>query len=212
MSLVLSILHGFLALAAPARCPGCDEVVGAVSVFCEACMPSLEKLTGEIGVLSYGGAVKDAITRLKFQGQTHIVPGLGPYLVEGAARFAGAVDAVVPVPVHSGRRIERGFDQTRLLAPFVARAAGVHERAWLTRIRDTGHQVGRDGNARRESLAGAFEAHAAVRGQRILLVDDVVTTGATLEAAEVALRERGAKEVHAIALAQRVFLPTDESA
>lgn len=205
MKTVLEILHGFLALAAPARCPACDAVVGARPAFCEACTPTLERLEGEIGVLDYGGAASEAVTRMKFGGITYGVPALGAFLREGAERFAGHVDVVVPIPVHDVRRRERGFDQTRLLAPYVAQGAGVPERAWLTRVRDTGHQVGRDAAARRSSLRGAFVADAKVAGARVLLVDDVVTTGATLEAAEEALRARGAAEVHAIALCQRLF-------
>ena len=104
-------------------------------------------------------------------------------------------DWVVPVPLHPRRMRARGFDQALVLARQVGRARRLRVRARaLVRVRDTPSQTGLSRTARRRNVRGAFRAARAVPG-RIWLVDDVVTTGATLGEAARALRRAGAKEV-----------------
>jgi ComF family protein len=113
-----------------------------------------------------------------------------------AASLGGA--AVVPVPLHPARLAARGFNQSALLARGVAARlrAAFHPLA-LARVRDTPQQAALDRASRLENLAGAFRVHAprAVRGRVVLLVDDVRTTGATLEACVCVLRDAGAQAV-----------------
>ena len=118
-------------------------------------------------------------------------------------------DALVPIPLHRRRLRARGFNPSLVIARELARKTGVEVRHALVRTRDTTSQTGLSRSARRRNVANAF----AVRGEvpeRVWLVDDVVTTGATLEAAAHTLRRAGAKEVVGICLA-RTPPPTDGS-
>lgn len=122
------------------------------------------------------------------------------------ARALPEVDVVAPVPLHPRRLAERGYNQAALLASPVARGLRVPlvPRA-LTRVDDTPQQVMLDRAARLVNLEGAFSAaRARVRGTRVLLVDDVRTTGATLDACTNVLREAGAIDVLSLVLAIRL--------
>jgi ComF family protein len=114
--------------------------------------------------------------------------------------------ALVPVPLHSSRRRERGFNQAELLGAELARRAGIPLLAVLERRRPTLAQVGLTGAERRVNVAGAFRVRdtftAFCPGRSFLLLDDVLTTGATLEAAAEALVHAGGGPVRAIALAR----------
>jgi ComF family protein len=110
---------------------------------------------------------------------------------------------VVWVPLGRRRRIERGYDQAMLLADAFSRASGLRLlRGAMRRVRETPPQVGRDRGSRARNVEGAFAASRAVTGLDLVLVDDVVTTGATAEAASRALREAGARRITVVALAR----------
>jgi ComF family protein len=189
-----------------------------MSVFCPACAATTEPARidnaiaskGEsAGVLAarrpiaafvYGGAVARAIARFKYEQRPDLARPLGDLLWRAveprATALAGAV--VVPVPLHRARLAERGFNQSALLARSVARRLGARFLPLaLARTRDTPKQATLDRQARIANTAGAFRArHAAcVRGRPVLLVDDVCTTGATLEACSHALLEAEASSV-----------------
>jgi len=147
----------------------------------------------------------DAIRRMKYASRSDLAAPLAELLARKATPLVGRFDAVVPIPLHRRRRRRRGFDQAALLADPVARALGLPlRRRWLLRSRDTAAQAGLDGPERRRSLLGAFRATAATQGKRLLIVDDVRTTGATFAAASEALLEAGADEVRPLFLAATV--------
>jgi ComF family protein len=161
-------------------------------------------------VATYEGAVRAGIHALKYHGRTAVGVPLGALLAEaGGARLPAAplalLDAIVPVPLHPARQAERGFNQAELLARACGRRWGlpVWPRA-LRRVRPTRPQTELDGAARRANVRGAFAVSwsAPVAGRRLLLVDDVLTTGATLGAAATALRAAGATLVGALVLAR----------
>lgn len=129
---------------------------------------------------------------------------LAQYMADYLTANPLAVDLVVPVPLYYRREQERGFNQSVLLARAVAAASGlsVDERA-LARIRETVPQVALDVHERRVNVMGAFEAYPnRVEGRRVLLVDDVCTTGATMEACGQALTAARARTVWGFALAR----------
>lgn len=140
---------------------------------------------------------------IKYQNRTSLAEILGRrlgQLLEGEM----AVDLVVPVPLHASRKRERGYNQSALLGTFVAAVLGVPLAGrHLRRDRATPSQTSLDLDHRATNVAGAFEVHrpAGIRNQRLLLVDDVVTTGATANACADALLNAGAGEICVAALA-----------
>jgi ComF family protein len=113
------------------------------------------------------------------------------------------VDCVVPVPLHPGRHADRGFNQSAEIARRVARVLGRETcEGAVGRLRDTRPQVGLRPEERRLNIAGAFVASARVRGRRVAVVDDVLTTGATVGAVAAALRQAGAISVDAWCVAR----------
>jgi ComF family protein len=182
-----------------ARCgqPGPDALCGA----CRASPPAFDAVRAG-GLL--GGPLADAIHALKYRNRPALARPLGAWLAARAPLAPGAV--VVSIPLARRRRIERGYDQAALLADHLARAAGARGRrlrAVLRRVRETPPQVGRTREERARNVAGAFEAAAGrLDGKDVVLVDDVVTTGATADAAAAALRRAGARSVVVVALAR----------
>ncbi len=198
----------------PARCAGCDGFVRDGTVFCDRCAESLMDVTTDRPALfddvyatfAYGGAIKDAILRLKHGGRHDLAGPLGRLLASSLTAAAVGADAIVPVPLHPARLRRRGFNQALELARGAWRP-GLPP-IWvdpLRRARNTaplGHE-GHDERVRR--VAGAFTVTSGlVRGCRLVLVDDVMTTGATLASCAVALEEAGAIEVRAAVLARVV--------
>jgi ComF family protein len=138
-----------------------------------------------------------------------VPPRLAHMLREAARRAPlDAATLVVPVPLHPARERERGFNQATLLASAVAEGAGLPlDTRSLTRpSHSERHRAGLDARARRESVEGAFAAARPrlVRGARVLLVDDVFTTGATASACAAALKAAGAPEVYVLTAARAV--------
>ncbi len=154
----------------------------------------------------YGGAVSAAVVRLKYGGRPDLGPRLGRSMLRAAEPFSGAIDLVIPVPLHPRRLAERGYNQAALLAAPIARTLETTfaPRA-LERSRDTPRQALLDRGERLENVAGAFSvrASAPVRGARVLLIDDVRTTGATIAECAHALASSGAASVVALVLARR---------
>jgi ComF family protein len=154
----------------------------------------------------YGGALREAIHRYKYGGAWDLGRHLAPLLARGGPGLdPRSFDVVVPVPLHPRRLAERGFDQAVPLARAVARESGLPLRPRaLRRLRATAPQAALVGEARRANVRGAFAVSrpSEVAARRVLLVDDVVTTGATARACAAALREAGAKGVGVLSLAR----------
>jgi predicted amidophosphoribosyltransferase len=177
----------------------CDDTAeNGRSSFCDACKPLLEPAPAWLraparnasGFL-YVGPLADAIRRFKYGGSGEYARPLGALLAEVASAYRGRVDAVVPLPLHRAKLRVRGYNPAALLAWPVAGALGVPLRAgWLERARPTRSQAGLSREARLENVRGAFVPGSAAP-VRVLLIDDVRTTGATASAAASALEERG---------------------
>ena len=155
----------------------------------------------------YDGPVAAAIRGLKFSGWHGLVRHLGGAMAEVAGDLHA--DTLTWVPLSRQRRARRGFDQAELLARDVTRRLEVPVTGLLRRTRDTGAQARRAGPERRASLSGAFRP-VGEAPRRVLLVDDVLTTGTTAAAAASALREAGARWVGVLTAARSVNGPVPE--
>lgn len=155
----------------------------------------------------YGGSIARVIVRMKYEGRPDLARPLGDLLWAAIEpqRAALADAVVVPVPLHPARLAERGFNQSALIACCIARRLRVSLVTMaLVRVRSTLPQTTLDRQRRTENVAGAFVVRAPDRiaNRPILLIDDVRTTGATLDACTRALRRSGASRVRAFAVAQ----------
>jgi len=183
-----------------ASCGRCGIPISSPLVLCATCAtrPPAFDVARALGLYLAGPAVLNPLARavraVKFHGHRAAAASLGAALASLILLPADAL--VVPVPLHSSRLRERGYDQAALLARACARAAGlpVAVRA-LVRRRDTPPQASLDAAARRSNLAGAFAAAAPLEHPTVALVDDVLTTGATADACTRALRAAGAARV-----------------
>ncbi len=147
--------------------------------------------------------LRDLIHLFKYAGVTALARPLGR-LMRLAVPRERSFDLIVPAPLHWRRRWTRGYNQAALLAREFAPAFGLKPVNVLRRTRATETQAGLSRSARRSNVAGAFAVRdeAQVRGRRVLLVDDVMTTGATLRACAIALKHAGARSVSIAVLAR----------
>lgn len=152
---------------------------------------------------AYEGRLRELIHLLKYGKMAPLAAPLGEWIARAMPRDA-VFDLIVPVPLHWRRRWDRGFNQSELLAAHVARRYGLRVVPALRRVRATASQAGLTSSRRRSNVSGAFEVKRkqAVEGRRILLVDDVLTTGATASACGTALKRAGARTVTLVTLAR----------
>ena len=208
--MLMSLFQGLLDLLAPARCAACaSPLAEPAAVFCAACAPLVEpRQPDAVGLpyralFHYGGPVADAIRRLKYGGCSEVASALGPALTDAVADWHDKLDAVTAVPLWPRKLHRRGYNQSGLLARHVARGLGLpFQPLWLERAREGQRQVGQSRVARLAQVRGAFAARPQVRDQRVLLIDDVRTTGATLDEAARALESAGATAVYQLVLAE----------
>jgi ComF family protein len=200
-------IQGLLELVAPPRCAACSgRLEPNEPGFCGGCRLLIDELPAapgdDLAACSYGGPVSDALHELKYRGRLEVAPALAALLEEPARALAGRVDVVTAVPLAPARLRERGYNQSVLLARPVAQSLGVaFAPRLLVRERGGSVQVGAGRAERRRQLEGAFRARAAP-GLRVLVVDDVCTTGATFAEARRALEAAGARCVLTLALAR----------
>jgi ComF family protein len=196
-------------------CPRCAEPTGERAVTCARCVRAPLPLAAIAAPWRFGGELASAIRRLKFTGATHVARAIAPLwapLVAAALGEAGPGALVVPVPLHWRRRLRRGYDHAWLLALHACAAAELAPPvAALRRVRAAPPQSSLSAAARRGNLLGAFavrrSARVAVAGRPVVLVDDIVTTGATLAAAARPLLDAGATHVIGVALARAAEQP-----
>ncbi len=152
----------------------------------------------------YEGTARKAVLALKFRGYRAGAEAMGELMADLAVHEGFAFDAAVPVPLHNRRRRQRGYNQAELLAKPVASALGIPVRNdLLIRPRATRHQsLIADAFVRAANVAGAFAAADDVAAMRLLLIDDVATTGATLRSCAAALHRAGAAGVAGLVFAR----------
>ena len=194
----------------PPKCVFCRRVLDAPGI-CPACEKALPWTEGDemelrlpggspcAAPLFYESSVRQALLRLKFQGGTAAAEPLGVLLAGAAAeRFSGAFDTVTWVPVGPKRLKKRGYDQAQLLAQSACRVWDTAPERLLVKPLDNPAQSGQsDAAARRANVLGRYEPAPGTRltGRRVLLIDDICTTGATLNECARTLLDAGAETV-----------------
>ncbi len=228
-----SVLQQFLDIVFPSRCAGCQrtghvlcpaciaKIQPLPSPFCQLCGTPLSpygvckncqyrppKLSGQRAVSLYQEPLRGCIHGLKYDGNTRLAEPLGLLLAQAYRRYSLQADMLIPVPLHSERQQQRGFNHASLLAEVCSANLGVpmNDRI-LVRHRATVAQVDLHPRERYQNVAGAFactsgSASGALYGRRIVIIDDVSTTSATLEACATPLFAAGAKEIWGLVLAR----------
>ena len=196
------------AVLAPPRCAACDAALPREVIFCPPCAETVTAPSPQRGgrsAAAYGGAIATSIVRFKFQGRTELARPLSHLLMRALAEERSSCDLVLAVPLHRRRLHERGYNQAALLArPVAAYLARPFEPLAIRRIRPTLAQAKLGAEDRIANVRGCFRVAdpVLVRRRSVLLVDDVRTTGATLDGCRTALIEAGAREVRFLTLAQ----------
>lgn len=186
-------------------CPLCALPLPQPAPACGRCVKRAPPSSAALTTFVYADPLDRWLPRLKFHGALGCARLLAELMLEDPRlpEFAAGMDALLPLPLHRGRLAERGYNQALELARPLAPALGLPLRPdWLQRNRATRPQTGLEAKERRRNLRGAFTASAEVAGKRLLLLDDVITTGSTLLEATRACRRAGAVEVRVLAVAR----------
>lgn len=219
----------------PPLCVNCRRVGSLLCAECEPLIPFIHEpvcpLCGRPGKLCglcrqrplplqqiraaviFAGPARQVIHQIKYEGRFGLAPVAADWMAKAWPTWAVAFDLMIPVPLHPERLQKRGYNQSALIVHHLAQHFGwpVSEMA-LQRFRYTRPQVGLNALERLQNVQDAFEADPGrVNGKRILLVDDVCTTGATLVAAAQALLAAGAKNVTAYCVARAASIQDDSS-
>ncbi len=219
------LVQKLIELLAPAYCVGCTKegdwlcrncqtasvIVPAPACYrCEKLTLNGDTCTGcrEVGGLTrvtsaavYGGPVKELIRVLKFK-RGRSAAGVAARLILQHLPAVADFDLVTAVPISPSRYRERGYNQSELIAKIIASQVGVPYRSALMRSTSV-HQIGRSRSERLAAIRGSFQAIRPVDGRRILVIDDVLTTGATLAECAAVLSAAGASSVQGATVARR---------
>ena len=215
----MSLAEGILDLLFPPKCPFCQKILEHPRApLCPACQPELAWLEGAAGErrvdftcgcfspLGYRGRTAQAVKRYKFQRVRAYAEPLGELMAQCLQdRLPQGADLVTWAPLSQKRLRERGFDQAELMAREVGRLLSIPAGPALQKVRNTAPQSElEEESARRANARGAYDvlSGADLAGKRVVLVDDVVTSGSTLSECAALLRQGGAEEVYCLTLAQ----------
>lgn len=181
-------------------CPSCARIVDPRFPVCRCARPALRYA---LAAGQFSGALRDAIHRFKYQGMSAGASALAALLRPAIASLARQDLVLVPLPLHPQRLRERGYNQAALLARALALDGPLPSvEDALRRVKATRAQASLGAAERARNMAGAFAANPArCAGRRFVLIDDVCTTGATLQSAAQALHAAGARDIYGLVLA-----------
>ncbi len=162
--------------------------------------------------VAHSGVAKQMVHRLKYADRTDLAPWMARWMVRAGEELIADADAIVPVPLHPRRFLSRRFNQSAELARWVARLSQCRfDPTLVSRVKPTQQQVGLGARQRQDNVRGAFriapEAEINISGRKLLVVDDVYTTGATVAAVSKALRKAGAARIDVLTFSR--VLPGD---
>lgn len=182
-------------------CADCLRALQAVPLQVTARRADMLDMVSDTG--PHEGALRSAVHALKYSGAEELADPLAERLTIALRWLDWSFDIIVPIPLHSERLRERRYNQSELLADRVAAELGLFcATDFVARVRNTEQQAQLSGAERRNNVKGAFEVVNDVAGLRILLVDDVVTSGETLNECASVLRRHGAAAVYGIAVSR----------
>jgi competence protein ComFC len=186
-------------------CSCCGQPLSAPGV-CRRCRECPPAFTALRSWGAFGGPLRNALHRLKYQRDIALGEVLARQLVSVLQGLDWPIDLICPTPIGVARKAERGYNQATFLALPLALALGLPYRPQaLTKTRETRSQVGLSADQRQANVSGAFQGQAKwAAGRTVLVVDDVTTTGATIQACAAALLQAGARQVYGLTLARAV--------
>ncbi len=195
-----------LNLIYPVTCSICEARLAANNGLCGDCVRGIYKNEFGIAACRYEGVLKESIRLFKYSGMVSLLKVFSPLLLEFIEKSIDMdkIDLVIPVPLHSSKLRERGFNQAYLLSLPIAKRYGkpLCSDNLIKKV-VTKPQTDFDRAGRLKNLKGSFSVKdpSSLKGKKVLLVDDVFTTGATIESASHALKKAGVKKIKAVALA-----------
>lgn len=192
------------------RCGLPFEVDEGEDILCGACLDSPPDFDGARAALRYEGVGRDLVLGFKLSDRTYSAPALAAWMARAGAGLIAECDLAVPVPLHRWRLLARRYNQAALLAQAIGRQTAIAVQPdLLERVRPTRDQTRLSASARVANVRGAFRVRprfaGRIAGMRVLLIDDVLTTGATASACARALHEAGAAQTVVLTLARRVL-------
>lgn len=200
-----------MAFIAPPFCACCGQAFPhamAEDALCPLCIATPPLFTQARAALHYSDASRTLATRFKYADQTHCAPAFAAWMARSGAECLEGAERIVPVPLHRRRLLSRRYNQAALLARELSLLTAIPALPdALERTRHTQPQAGLSRKARLGNVEGAFRVRPrrrpSVEGKRLVLVDDVITTGATVNSCAAALLKAGAAEIRVLALARR---------
>lgn len=208
---MIKLFNSILNLIFPPRCEVCKK--GSTEVLCSECFAQISFMRPHLGIHNvsvYDGVLRSAIHRFKFKKRKNLADPLGillvKYLSSNPALEVKEIDVIIPVPLHRKRLRERGFNQAELLARVVSKYYEKPVVSALERTKNTKAQFDLPRAERFKNITGAFKVAdpKGVYNKRILLLDDIYTTGATIAECSKALRTAGARRVEILTLSRAV--------
>lgn len=213
----MKLIERVLELFYPTKCAFCHRLTGGDKV-CKSCAEKLPLtpaggqaqkfpfISQCVSPLYYEGDVRESLHRYKFGGLSHYCTAYAPFMAKCIDENQISCDIITWVPLSRKRLRQRGYDQARLLAAELSKKAGIECCRLLKKTRNNPAQSGTGGaEKRRANVSGVYTALSPekITGKSILIVDDIVTTGATLSECGRMLLSAGAKEVKAVTVARK---------
>ncbi len=209
--IVSTVWEYIIAFFYPPYCCCCGDAVGVAELICEDCFEELERLRiktsrtlthkgrkyklNSIYMYCYDNAASSIVKRVKYSGKLSGTRFMGAMIAQKASRLSAKYDVVAYVPMTRLSEIKRGFNQDDYISLAVARKLGLRSKTYLVKCRNTKPQHRLTSGERRENLDGAFKARGNIKGKRILLIDDVITSGTTMCECADTLYRAGAADV-----------------
>lgn len=185
-------------------CPQCGLELPAEALYCGHCQTNPPQYQRLYSPYAYAHPVSNLITAVKYQQRLSLIPVLAHAMTRRVTRQPIGVDALLPVPLHSARLRERGFNQSLELARVLSKQIAVPILHGIERHRATATQTTLPADQREQNVRGAFRLHQPIAHRRIAIVDDVVTTGSTVNEIAKLLRSAGVEEIEVWCIARAI--------